>query len=121
MRPLFLPGGGRFYLGDHKTDSMYLLTEPGLFLAGNQMRDKLENEKENIFYLHTLKLHELGIFTTYRQARLRVNSLSYRNPIGDTPVSKLALKQSQRNHPALPIDLDIPHHLQLIGSIQGNL
>ncbi len=45
----------------------------------------------NVFHLHALKLHELNIFTAYRQARLRIDNLGYRNPIDDTPVSKLAL------------------------------
>ena len=87
----FFPGGGHFYLGDYKTGSMYLLTELGLFLAGNQMKDKLEKEEQNIFYLHALKFHELGVFTAYRETRLKMNNVGYRNPIDETPVSKLAL------------------------------
>jgi len=85
------PGGGHFYLGDCKTGFFYLLTELGLFLAGNQVKDKLERTELNIFHLHALKLHELNIFTAYRQARLRIDNFGYRNPIDDTPVSKLAL------------------------------
>jgi len=85
------PGGGHFYLGDYKSGSMYLLAELGLFLAGNQVKDKLEKTELNVFHLHALKLHELNIFTAYRQARLRIDNSGYRNPIDDTPVSKLAL------------------------------
>ncbi len=85
------PGGGHFYLGDYKTGSFYLLTELGLLLAGNQVKDELERTELNIFHLHALKLHELNIFTAYRQARLRIDNFGYRNPIDDTPVSKLAL------------------------------
>jgi len=87
----FFPGGGHFYLGDYKTGSMYLLTELGLFLAGNQMEDKLEKKEQNIFHLHALKLHELGVFPAYRAARLKMNNVSYRNPVDDTPLSRLAL------------------------------
>jgi len=88
---LFVPGGGHFYLGEHKTGSMYLLGELGLYLAGCQIENKLEESEQNIFHIHALKLHELGVFTAYRQARLKYSDDSYSIPIDDTPISSLAL------------------------------
>lgn len=87
----FIPGGGHFYLGEYKTGSVYLFGEVGLYLAGRQIEDKLEKGEQNIFYLHALKLHELGVFTAYRNARLKYSNDSYNIPIDDTPISTLTL------------------------------
>lgn len=87
----FIPGGGHFYLGDYETGLLYLAAELGFFFAGDQIKNRLEENEQNIFHIHALKLHELGVFTAYRKARLRINNTGYRNPIDDTPLSQLAL------------------------------
>lgn len=88
---LIIPGGGHFYLGQEAAGNAYLLAE-GLFLIGGMSNEpNLSPGELNFFYLNALKIHELNIFTSYRQARIFTGNQGYSSPIDDTPLPKLML------------------------------
>lgn len=57
----FFPGGGHLYLKKYKDFYFYLGSELALVLLGWQIQNKLEENEQNIFYLHAYKFHELNI------------------------------------------------------------
>jgi len=84
-----LPGGGHLYLKEYKDFSFYLSGELALALFGRQIKNKLEENEQNIFYLHAYKLHELNIFSAYRKARILSKNKDYSFPMDTTPLTKL--------------------------------
>ena len=91
MWSILLPGAGHFYLGQSGAGSAYLLTESLLLITGRCVEHGLSPGEWNFFYINTLKIHELNIFTSYRQARILNNNAGYTIPIDKTPLSRLVL------------------------------
>jgi len=88
---LIIPGGGHFYLGQENAGNAYLLAEGIFLVAGLSNEPALSPGELNFFYTNALKIHELNIFTSYRQARIFTNNQGYSSPIDNTPLSKLML------------------------------
>lgn len=89
----FVPGGGHFYLGQPNAGNAYLLTEGLLLIGGMSTKSNpgmAENEW-NLFFANALKIHELNIFTSYREARTINQNLGYINPIDTTSLPQLYL------------------------------
>lgn len=87
---LFIPGGGHYYLGQENAGSAYVIAEGLLCLGGASTGGLLSPGEWNYSYVTALKVHELGIFTSYREARA-LNNDGYTTPIDSTPVGKLYL------------------------------
>ncbi|OIN97666.1 hypothetical protein AUJ66_02480 [Candidatus Desantisbacteria bacterium CG1_02_38_46] len=88
---ILLPGGGHFYLGQPTAGNIYLMAESLLFITGKSLENALASGEWNFFYINTLKIHELNIFTSYREARILNNNEGYTTPIDKTPLHKLIL------------------------------
>ena len=88
---LFLPGGGHFYLGQPGAGNAYLLTEGLLLIAGRSVEQYLAPGEWNFFYINTLKVHELNIFTSYRESRILNENAGYTTPIDRTVLHQLIL------------------------------
>lgn len=86
-----LPGGGHFYLGQPGAGNAYLLTEGILLITGHSAEPGIASGELNFFYINALKIHELNIFTAYREARILNNNEGYTTPIDRTPLNKLIL------------------------------
>jgi membrane protease YdiL (CAAX protease family) len=87
----FVPGGGHFYLGQVNAGNAYLMTEGALLVAGMTAKESLADSEWNLFLANALKIHELNIFTSYREARIRNQNSGYINPIDTTTLPGLYL------------------------------
>ena len=88
---LFIPGGGHFYLGQTGAGNAYLILEGLLLIGGRSAEQSLSYGEWNYFYVNCLKIHELNIFTSYREARILNNNAGYKTPVDRTPVKDLLL------------------------------
>lgn len=88
---VILPGGGHFYLNQNNAGNAYLFTEGLLLIAGLNVEQTLVSGEWNFMYVNALKVYELNIFTSYREARILNNNRSYTTPIDKTPLHKLIL------------------------------
>ncbi|OIO02189.1 hypothetical protein COY52_05265 [Candidatus Desantisbacteria bacterium CG_4_10_14_0_8_um_filter_48_22] len=88
---LLFPGGGHFYLDQPNAGNAYLLTEGLLLLGGLSVNSNLVEGEWNFFYVNAIKIYEMSIFTSYREARILNGNAGYSSPVDSTSVKDLVL------------------------------
>ena len=88
---LFFPGAGHFYLNQPDAGNAYLLTEGLLLLGGASVNSSLAQGEWNFFYVNAIKIYEMSIFTSYREARILNGNTGYNSPVDSTSVKDLVL------------------------------
>jgi len=85
----FIPGGGHFRQGEWGVGATYLTTELGLASWGYSQRNELSPGELNVPYFYALQIHNMGIYTAYRNARRSWRNRGYRLPYDPTPTPQL--------------------------------
>jgi hypothetical protein len=86
------PGGGHFYLHEHKKGAALAATEFS-FLGGgiylDVSRDNCSLTDYNPLYLLAMKEHELSIFLAFREARKAIDDYGFDTPRDDSSVARI--------------------------------
>jgi membrane protease YdiL (CAAX protease family) len=86
----FIPGGGHFRQGEWATGAGYAATELSLLAWGYNQRKDLAAREINAPYLYALQIHNMGLFTAYRNARRRWREKGYEfGPMDETSTPRL--------------------------------
>ena len=109
------PGGGHFYLHEHKKGAALAATEFS-FLGGgiylDVSRDNCSLTDYNPLYLLAMKEHELSIFLAFREARKAIDDYGFDTPRDDSSVARIIAS------PFLPENLKDPLvHVFWIGGL----
>lgn len=85
----FIPGGGHFRLGETATGLGYVGAEAGLGVWAYNLRHRLGEDEISLPLIYLQQVHVTGIYTAYRNARLRGYDRFYSIPVDTTPSAAL--------------------------------
>ena len=86
---LFIPGGGKFYVGKPVEGALFLGSELALMIGASQL-DTGEKEYP-LPAIIAYEIHQYQIFSAYRDARLTKGNKGYATPIERASIRELAL------------------------------
>lgn len=84
-----MPGGGHFRLGEHATGLGYLGVQAGLGAWGYNLRNRLGEDEVNLPWVYLQQAYATGMYTSYRNARLKGYEHGYKNPVDPAPAPLL--------------------------------